>query len=76
MVFVILIIVINLLIEILITRPIIKMSRIAGDVSMGKPNVEEYVKGGSDEVSELSVSINRLKRSVEEAVKMLNVALK
>ncbi len=75
-VFIILIIAINLMIELLITRPIIRMSRIAGDVSMGKPNVEEYVKSGSDEVSELSVSINRLKRSVEEAIKLLNVALK
>ena len=70
-VFVLLIILINLLLSLLIIFPVLRMSRVAADVSMGKPDVEEYVKSGSDEVASLSVSLNRMKRSVNEAVKLL-----
>ncbi len=75
-VFVILILLINLLVEFLIIRPVVRMSRVASDVSLGKENVEEYVKRGSDEVANLSHSINRMKRSVEEAVRLLTAATK
>ena len=70
-VFVLLILLINLLLSLLIILPVLRMSQVAGDVSMGKPNVEEYVKSGSDEVATLSVSLNRMKRSVDESIKLL-----
>jgi protein-histidine pros-kinase len=71
-IFALIILLTNLLMSFSIIRPILRMSRIAGDVSMGKANVEEYVKSGSDEVSSLSVSLNRMKRSVDEAIKLLD----
>jgi HAMP domain-containing protein len=70
-VFALLILFTNLLMSFSIIRPIRHMSRIAGDVSLGKPNVEEYVKSGSDEVASLSVSLNLMKRSVDEAMRLL-----
>ncbi len=71
-VFALIILLTNLLMSFSIIRPILRMSQVAGDVSMGKTNVEEYVKGGSDEVASLSVSLNRMKRSVDEAIKLLD----
>jgi protein-histidine pros-kinase len=47
------------------------MARVAKDVSLGKMDAEEYVKSGSDEVATLSMSLNRLRRSIDEALKML-----
>jgi HAMP domain-containing protein len=75
-VFGLLILLTNLLMSLSIIHPILRMSRIAGDVSMGKPDVEEYVKSGSDEVATLSVSLNRMKRSVDEAIKLLEAPKK
>lgn len=70
-VFILLIILINVLLSLMIIFPVLRMSKVANDASMGKPDVEEYVKVGSDEVATLSVSLNRMKRSVDEAVKLL-----
>jgi HAMP domain-containing protein len=71
-VFALLIVLTNLLMSLSIIRPIVRMSRVAGDVSMGKPDVEEYVKAGSDEIASLSASLNRMRRSLDEAIKLLS----
>jgi len=70
-VFALLIVLINVLLSLLIIFPVLRMSKVANDASMGKQGVEEYVKSGSDEVATLSVSLNRMRRSVDEAVKLL-----
>ncbi|MDZ7620881.1 MAG: hypothetical protein U5O69_00005 [Candidatus Competibacteraceae bacterium] len=44
---------------------------IASEVSMGKPDVPEYVRQGSDEIASLSQSFNRMRLSLENAMKML-----
>jgi protein-histidine pros-kinase len=46
------------------------MSRIASEVSLGNMGSDEYVKPGSDEVSSLSVSLNRLRRSMNEVLRL------
>jgi protein-histidine pros-kinase len=46
------------------------MSRIASEVSLGKMDSDEYVKSGSDEVSSLSVSLNRMRRSMNEVLRL------
>jgi protein-histidine pros-kinase len=51
-------------------------SRVASEVSMGKPDVPGYVKAGADEIASLSASFNRMRRTVEEAMKMLGEPLK
>jgi protein-histidine pros-kinase len=45
------------------------MSRIADAVSLGKLDLPEYVVKGSDEIASLSASFNRMRRSLEEALK-------
>lgn len=74
-VFVVLTIVLNVLLRVVVLNPLTKMSRVAGEVSMGKKNVPEYQKPGSDEIATLSVSFNRMRRTVEEAMKMLGESL-
>jgi protein-histidine pros-kinase len=74
-VFAVLTIVLNVLLRVVVLNPLTKMSRVAGEVSMGKPNVPEYQKPGSDEIATLSVSFNRMRRTVEQAMKMLGESL-
>jgi protein-histidine pros-kinase len=75
-VFIALAIVLNALLWIVILNPIMRMSRVAGDVSMGKTDVPEYQRPGSDEIASLSASFNRMRRTVEQAMKMLGESLK
>jgi protein-histidine pros-kinase len=61
----------NLLLHFVIVRPVVRMSRLAADVSLGKPDVPELTVSGSDEIAALSASFNRMRRSFEGALKML-----
>jgi protein-histidine pros-kinase len=61
----------NLLLHFVIVRPVVRMSRLATDVSLGKPDVPELTVSGSDEIAALSASFNRMRRSYEGALKML-----
>lgn len=74
--FVILAVLLNVLLRVVVLQPISRMSHIAGEVSMGKTGVPEYRKAGSDEIASLSASFNRMRRTVEEAMKMLGDSLK
>ena len=70
-VFVLLLLLLNILLHFVVIRPVKRMSEIAGEVSMGKPDVPEYVRQGSDEIASLSQSFNRMRLSLENAMKML-----
>ena len=69
-VFVVVLLILNLLLHFIVIRPLVKVSTIANAVSLGQP-AEEYVKPGSDEVSSLSASFNRMRRSLDSAMRML-----
>lgn len=71
-VFLLLVILLNVILHFVVLRPISQMSRIATDVSMGKPGVPDCVQAGTDEVASLAASFNRMRRSLEEAIKMIN----
>ena len=71
-VFVVLFIVLNVFLNIVILKPIERMSQIAEEVSLGKLDSPEYVKQGKDEVASLSRSFNRMRRSLQNALKMLD----
>jgi HAMP domain-containing protein len=75
-VFVVLAIVLNILMRVVILNPITRISHIAGEVSMGKTDVPECHSTGSDEIASLSESFNRMRRTVEQAMKMLSDSLK
>jgi protein-histidine pros-kinase len=66
------ILLVDLLLGILVINPVKRMSVLAVEVSMGKTDAAEFVRSGSDEIATLSASINRLRRSTEEALKLLS----
>jgi HAMP domain-containing protein len=70
-VFLWLLVLLNVLLHFVVIKPTVRMAHIANEVSMGKPDVPEYVKLGSDEISSLSQSFNRMRLSLESAMKML-----
>lgn len=70
-VFVLLLVLLNVLLHFVVIRPVVRIADIANEVSMGKPDVPEYVRPGKDEISSLSQSFNRMRLSLENAMKML-----
>jgi HAMP domain-containing protein len=70
-VFLWLLVLLNVLLHFIVIRPTVRMAQIANDVSLGKADVPEYIKPGSDEISSLSQSFNRMRLSLESAMKML-----
>lgn len=70
-VFVLLLVLLNVLLHFVVIRPVVRIAGIANEVSMGKPDVPEYVRQGKDEISSLSQSFNRMRLSLENAMKML-----
>jgi protein-histidine pros-kinase len=75
-VFLALAILLNVLLRLVVLEPLGRMSHVAAEVSLGKPDVPEYVKPGAHEIASLSASFNRMRRTVEEAMKMLGETLK
>jgi protein-histidine pros-kinase len=43
----------------------------ADAVSLGDEHIEPYIKPGSDEISSLSVSFNRMRESLKHAMGMI-----
>lgn len=70
--FLIVLIMTNILLSRIVLRPVAKMSSMAEKVSLGDFSVPEYRKPGRDEISSLSVSFNRMRRSLESAMKMID----
>ena len=64
-------IVLNILLDRLIVRPVAEMSARADAVSIGNFSVPEFRPTNNDEISVLGVAFNRLRRSTEEAIKLL-----
>jgi protein-histidine pros-kinase len=62
----------NILLYRIVIRPVRKMSTIAHEVSMGKMDMPEYELDGKDEVASLSRSFNRMRRSLVNAMKMID----
>ena len=71
-VFVLLILLLNIMLHYIVLKPVSAMSKKADDVSLGNLTVEELVIKGSDEISSLGRSFNRMHRSLDNAVKLLD----
>jgi protein-histidine pros-kinase len=63
--------VLNLLLHYLVIVPVKRVSAMANAVSLGKEDVEVYVKRGTDEISSLSISFNRMRESLNRAMAMI-----
>ena len=71
-VFVAIFVILNLMMSLLIVRPITKMSEAANEISTGNLDIPEFPEKGGDEVSLLARSFNRMRRSLEKAIELID----
>ena len=70
-VFVAVFVALNLMLSWIIIRPIASMSAAADKVSVGNFDIAEFSEAGKDEVSVLAASFNRMRRSLQQAMKLI-----
>jgi protein-histidine pros-kinase len=70
-VFVLIFIVLNIMLGSVIVKPLAKMAQLADEISTGKMEIPEFEASGRDEIAVLARSFNRLRRSLEKAMKMI-----
>ncbi len=63
--------VLNLMLDRMIVRPVAEMSRQADAVSVGDFSIPEFKLATKDEIGVLATAFNRMRRSTEEAIKLL-----
>jgi HAMP domain-containing protein len=71
-VFVVIGIVLNLMLWMLVIRPVTKLSQFADRVSLGELEIPEFKRTSSDEIGVLARSIGRMRTSMVQAMKMLD----
>lgn len=69
--FVVLFIILNAMMSLLIVRPITRMSKAADQISTGSTDIPELSEKGGDEVALLAKSFNRMRRSLEKAIELI-----
>ena len=70
-VFLVVIVLLNILLTTMIVRPVRRMSVIADEISTGNMSAPEIEPKGRDEIASLAASFNRMRRSLENAMKLL-----
>lgn len=71
-IFVAVFVVLNLMLTWLIIGPISHLSTVADRVSTGDFNEAEFPTGGGDEIGKLAASFNRMRRSLQKAIKLID----
>jgi HAMP domain-containing protein len=61
----------NVMLTRIVVRPVTRLAKAADEVSLGKIDGADFPGEGDDEVSVLSQSFNRMKKSLTHAIKML-----
>ena len=61
----------NLLLWWMVIRPITKISVLADQISLGAVDVPDFVGRSSDEIGSLAMALSRMRRSLVQAMKML-----
>jgi protein-histidine pros-kinase len=69
--FVVLFIALNVMLSALVIRPMKRLGIIADQVSLGRMDAPEFPATGADEMAVLGQSFNRMRRSLVEAIEML-----
>ena len=72
LVFVAVLLLINQLLKLFVINPIQKMSHTANEISQGGRDVAAFEATGKDELSVLAASFNRMRRSLEKAMSMID----
>jgi len=71
-IFVVTLILLDVLLYFTVVRPVSGLSAMADEISLGNFQAPELPVRGSDEISVLAGSFNRMRRSLERAIKMLD----
>ena len=71
-VFLVLYVALNVMLSRMIIRPITEMSGQADAVSTGNFEIPEFAETKGDEIGRLAASFNRMRRSLEQAMKMID----
>jgi len=69
--FVVTVVMVDLLLRVLVAKPVAEISEMADSVSMGQLDTPEYIRNSRDEIGSLSMSFNRMRRSLQNAMTML-----
>jgi len=70
-VFVLIGVALNLMLYAMVIRPVTRLSRLADEVSLGNMDVPDFHARGGDEIGVLADSFNRMKKSVMQAMRLL-----
>jgi len=65
-------IVLNVMLWLMVIRPVTGLSRLADRISMGELDAPEVKRGGNDEIGALAQAIGRMRASLVQAMKMLD----
>jgi protein-histidine pros-kinase len=71
-VFVLIGLVLNLMLWKLVIQPVTRLSGLADQVSLGQMDAPEFSSGAKDEIGVLAASFSRMRRSLVQAMKMLD----
>jgi len=71
-VFAVLFVILNIMLTSLIVQPITQLSEAADQISRGKVDIAELPAKGKDEVSQLGQAFNRMRRSLEKAISLID----
>ena len=72
--FIVLFVILNVMLSVMIVQPIRRMSSAADKISMGQMDSEPLPESGKDEVALLAKSFNRMRRSLEKAIKLIDAS--
>ena len=70
--FLIVMLVANILLHYVVIKPVKRISDTAHEISMGRMEVPEWQPRGKDEIASLAESFNRMRRSLINAIKLLD----
>ncbi len=73
-VFVVIAVALNLMLWWLVIRPVTRLSRLADRVSLGELGAPSFALGARDEIGRLATSFSRMRKSLVQAMKMLEGA--
>ena len=72
MVFAVLFVILNIMLTAMIVQPITQLSEAADLISKGRMEGAEFPDKGKDEVSQLGQAFNRMRRSLEKAISLID----
>jgi len=64
-------VVLNVMLSTMIIRPVSRMAEAADRISTGDFDVAEFSSKGKDEIAALGTSFNRMRRSLQKALKII-----